>query len=329
MKPTLPSNPATVNLDRIEAELASNAAGTGNDEDGIPMQPPQVRQANGRIYRQIQLQDKRGKQRKAWYWQHGMLMEEEYKGKVSEEHKWVCQVCRGLQAYGHRSSGHINDHLRKDHRKLPPASKDDDSTATMSQQVLQQSVVELQRHAPQNIEGRAISQSDRNTLIKAKFEDALVAFIVCLNLSFRTVESLWFIALLTTISNLVGNTIQIPTSHNTIASWVEQSYKDKRASVTKLLASAQSKIHLSFDNWSSGNHLAFTAVVAHFCSPAFSIESILIGFRELRGPHSGENIAEVVDEVLQDYGITPDQIGCFILDLSLSLVITKFLAKKP
>jgi hypothetical protein len=184
----------------------------------------------------------------------------------------------------------------------------------MSQQVLQQSVVELQRHAPQNIKGRAISQSDRNTLIKAKFEDALVAFIVCLNLSFRTVESLWFIALLTTISNLVGNTIQIPTSHNTIASWVKQSYKDKRASVAKLLASAQSKIHLSFDNWSSGNHLAFTAVVAHFCSPAFSIESILIGFRELRGPHSGENIAEVVDEVLQDYGITPDQIGCFILD---------------
>ena len=66
----------------------------------------------------------------------------------------------------------------------------------------------------------------------------------------------------------------------------------------KLLVSAKLKVHLSFDNWLSGNHLAFIAIVAHFCSPSYSIESILIGFCELRGPHSGENIAEVVDEVL-------------------------------
>ncbi len=112
----------------------------------------------------------------------------------------------------------------------------------------------------------------------------------------------------------MGNTIRLPTSHNKISSWVKQGNKDKRATVKKLLASSPSKIHLSFDNWSSGNHLAFTAVVAHFCSPAYSIQSILIGFRELRGPHPGENIAEVVGEVLQDYSIMPSQIGCFILD---------------
>lgn len=35
---------------------------------------------------------------------------------------------------------------------------------------------------------------------------------------------------------------------------------------------------------------------------------------ELRGPHSGENIAEVVGEVLQDYSIMPGQIGRFTLD---------------
>lgn len=247
-----------------------------------------------------------------------MLMEEEYKGKVNHEKKWVCQLCRGLLAYGARSSAHINAHLVREHRKTPSADEEDEFTSTMSQPKLQQSVVELQRHAPRVIEGRAISQSDKNTIIKAKFEEALVACIVCLNLSFRTVASYWFIALLTTISNLVGNTIPLPTSHNTISSWVKQGYKDKRAIVKKLIASSLSKIHLSFDNWSSGNHLAFTAVVAHFCSPAYSIQSILIGFRELRGPHSGENIAEVVGEVLQDYSIMPSQIGCFILDNAMN-----------
>lgn len=55
-------------------------------------------------------------------------------------------------------------------------------------------------------------------------------------------------------------------------------------------------------------------MVAHFCNLSCSIESIFIGFRELRGPHSGENVAAVVDEVLQDFSITPDKLGCFKLD---------------
>jgi len=308
------SNSAAVNLDRTEAELALHVADTGSEEEETPTQPQKVRHANGRVYREIQLQEKRQKKRKAWFWQYGMLMKEEYKSKVNHEKKWVCQLCRGLLAYEARSSAHINAHLIREHRKTPSADEEDESTSTMSQPTFQQSVVELQRHAPRVIEGWVISQSDKNTIIKAKLEEALVACIACLNLSFCTVESYWFIALLTTISNLVGNTIRLPTSHNTISSWVKQGYKDKRATVKKLLASSLSKIHLSFDNWSSGNHLAFTAVITHFCSPAYSIQSILIGFHELRGPQSDKNIAEVVGEVLQDYSIMPSQIGCFILD---------------
>jgi hypothetical protein len=55
-------------------------------------------------------------------------------------------------------------------------------------------------------------------------------------------------------------------------------------------------------------------MVAYFYSPSYSIESILIGFRELRGPHSGENITEVVNKVLQDFSITPGKLGYFIPD---------------
>ena len=160
----------------------------------------------------------------------------------------MCKLCRGLSAYGSRSSTHINKHLIREHNKTPLVKEQDESTAIMSKLTLQQSILELQRHAPRIVEERSISQSDKHTIIRAKFEEALVAFIICLNLSFRTVESYWFLALLTTISNLVGNIIQIPTSHNIIASWVKQAYKDKRGTVKKLLASAKSKIHLLFNN---------------------------------------------------------------------------------
>lgn len=169
------SNPAAANLDRAEVGLASHVAGAGSDEEETSTQSQKVRHANGRVYREIRLQRKRQKKRKAWFWQYGMLMEEEYRGKVNHEKKWVCQLCRGLLAYGARSSAHINAHLVREHRKTPPADEEDEFTSTMSQPKLQQSVVELQRHAPRVIEGRAISQSDKNTIIKAKFEEALVA----------------------------------------------------------------------------------------------------------------------------------------------------------
>jgi hypothetical protein len=71
------------------------------------------------------------------------------------------------------------------------------------------------------IERQSLSQSDKTTLINTKFEDALVTFIVCLNLSFRTVESYFFIALPTCVSDHIGNIIRIPTSYNTISSWIQ------------------------------------------------------------------------------------------------------------
>lgn len=160
--------------------------------------------------------------------------------------------------------------------------------------------------------------SNKNTIIKAKFKKALVTCIVCLNLLFCTVKSYWFIVLLTTILNLVNNTICLPASHNTILSWVKQGYKNKRATVKKLLALLLFKIHLSFNNWSSENHLMFTAVIAHFCSPAYSIQLILIDFHKLHSSHSDENIAEVMSEVLQDYSIMFSQIDCFILDNAMN-----------
>jgi hypothetical protein len=59
---------------------------------------------------------------------------------------------------------------------------------------------------------------------------------------------------------------------------------------------------------------AFAAVVAHFCSGiSGKIESILIAFREIKGTHSGENIADTIQAVIEEYNIA-DKLGCFVLD---------------
>jgi hypothetical protein len=64
--------------------------------------------------------------------------------------------------------------------------------------------------------------------------------------------------------------------------------------VKELLQKARSNIHLLFNLWTSDNHYAFNAVVAHFVSADFKVTSILLAFRNLLGPHSGENITASV-----------------------------------
>jgi hypothetical protein len=73
------------------------------------------------------------------------------------------------------------------------------------------------------------------------------------------------------------------------------------------------KNYLSFDLWSSPNYLAIAAIVAHFVNADWTVSTVLLAFRDLEGPHSGENIATVITAVCQEYLIT-DRLGCFVLD---------------
>ena len=96
---------------------------------------------------------------------------------------------------------------------------------------------------------------------------------------------------------------------------VQDTFHEKRLKIKGLLQKSYSVIHLSFDLWTSPNNLAFAAIVAHFRSSATKkIESIVIGFREIRGAHTGENIAYAVQRVLQDYDLDVHKLGCFVLD---------------
>ena len=77
---------------------------------------------------------------------------------------------------------------------------------------------------------------------------------------------------------------------------------------------------MSLDAWTSSNNYAFLAIVAHYINKSgnlgtfllsslflvlthFSIEELLIDFRELIGEHTGENMAEAVWETLTRYDI--------------------------
>jgi len=73
------------------------------------------------------------------------------------------------------------------------------------------------------------------------------------------------------------------------------------------------KISLAADRWTLPNKLAFLAIVAYWISDSWQMEEVLIGFKEIRGSHTGANMAGIINYVLARYGIQ-DRILSFTTD---------------
>jgi hypothetical protein len=62
-------------------------------------------------------------------------------------------------------------------------------------------------------------------------------------------------------------------------------------------------IYLSFDLWISPNYISIMAVVVHYYDNSHINRTRLIALRRLRGSYSGENMAELLVEIVQEYKI--------------------------
>ena len=102
-------------------------------------------------------------------------------------------------------------------------------------------------------------------------------------------------------------------SGNTIKRWILKEFKRQKTVIKEELANARSRIHISADLWTSPNSLALVGVVVHYIDKNLKVQSLLIGMRRVHGAHSGENIAEAMTPVLQDFDIAP-RLGYYIGD---------------
>jgi hypothetical protein len=73
--------------------------------------------------------------------------------------------------------------------------------------------------------------------------------------------------------------------------------------VTKLSQSL-SKIHISFDRWTTkGGKRGYLGLIAHFVSHARVLIDLPIALPQLMGAYSGDNMAQVVLTALKDFSI--------------------------
>ena len=108
-------------------------------------------------------------------------------------------------------------------------------------------------------------------------------------------------------------------SRTSVSRFVMKVYSYMKPQVVRALSNAVSKIHISFDGWTTkGGKRGFLGIVAHFASTSGDIHDLGIALPQLTGTHSGERIAEVVAEVLEEFGVDASKLGCFVLDNAYS-----------
>ncbi|KAJ5240474.1 uncharacterized protein N7469_002065 [Penicillium citrinum] len=130
--------------------------------------------------------------------------------------------------------------------------------------------------------------------------NALVQWVIQTRQPFTVVEHPAFKALI----EATGAKLPIKTA-DTLCNRIKEAFNSTRACVKEELARSSRTLALSLDVWTSENQIAIMGIMGHWISPEFAKREELLEFTDINGPHSGENLAEIVFRLLEELDIEP------------------------
>jgi hypothetical protein len=103
-------------------------------------------------------------------------------------------------------------------------------------------------------------------------------------------------------------------SPQSVATYAMRLFRCIQPQVVYVLLTAVSKIHISFDGWTTkGGKRGFFGIVAYFANASGVIQDLTIDVLQLAGAHIGKAIAETIIKTLKAYSITGDKLCYFVL----------------
>ena len=141
----------------------------------------------------------------------------------------------------------------------------------------------------------------RGAINHEAFNEALIQLITLRNLPYNTATWPELHALLMTV-NYTAEEVAIKAKAS-VPKLIEQSFVVHREILKSKLLRSLSKIHFSIDMWTSPNHRAFQAIVAHFVdADTKELQKALLALPELPS-HGGEDQAAAFLQVAERYNI--------------------------
>lgn len=121
---------------------------------------------------------------------------------------------------------------------------------------------------------------------------------LAVNLSFAAVENPEFCTLL----NMLRYNVKIP-NRRALKNAISVQSLEIQEKIRDILLLSGSKVSIALDAWTSTNNLGFLAIEGYFIDRDWSYRHCLLGFEEIIGDHTGENLQHIVQTVLQRYNI--------------------------
>jgi hypothetical protein len=261
----------------------------------------------GKRYVQESWVDKRANaKRYSWIGGHGLYLVE-----MDGDHKlntfWSCCECDRIgdsQLYGTGTTSNAERHLWNKHGVKKPGGT---SETRSSPNVMAMQILGSKR--------RKISDVPTTADAGHLFRETLVRWVVKANIPLTGPEDHEFRSLVEICSLGSNNLINLVPTGDTLRNWIIKEFEERKVEIKgQLLHGAQSKIHLSFDLWTSeGTTMSLMAVVAHYLDKSFVNQTRLIAMRRLRASHSGENMARMLTGIMEEFEIA-DRVGYFMTD---------------
>ena len=227
----------------------------------------------------------------SWVYQHGADLQAK-----GHEKLWLCKLCYekkdpSSQLFSAISTSSIMAHLKKAHGITGTAN-------TLQAQVPTQA----------SYAQRGLVPPPFNDL---KYKKNLIDMIIACDLSFAIVQEARFRQ--TLIVDRPEIEAILPTSHTTIKEWVLDAFQSRKIQIKDKISRARSKVNLSLDGWRAGNRDEYIAICSHFIDDDFKLIHCLLGFRKVYGAKSGQHIAEIAADVINDYEVGQN-LGAFMMD---------------
>jgi hypothetical protein len=173
------------------------------------------------------------------------------------------------------STTNIRLHLKEKHGIVPPNDFD--------------SII-----APRKSPLLSLWGSKATLTIQEALEKNILRWVVTSKQPFTVIESPDFQQLFKDIPG-----ISLPfSSRHTLRQRLLEDFDQYRVKLKEELAATCKTIALSLDVWTSKNHLPILGVIGHWLTEDFGYRERVLEFTELHGPHSGENLATAIEELL-------------------------------
>jgi hypothetical protein len=105
------------------------------------------------------------------------------------------------------------------------------------------------------------------------------------------------------------------TSYASVSRYIMRRFDFMLPQVVTDLLKSLSNIYISFDGWTTkGGKRGFLGVVAHYVNSTGDLVDLPIALPQLTGAHTGEKIAKIVSETLQQFSINLRTVSYFMLN---------------